>query len=455
MAKRVLNGDDVRSVFESVLPDEDINQLIRKLKFQQRDRKLDGVRLVRSMVIAAGTKYGGRQADVFRLYVDSGGTDMVRSAFYARFNQQFEATMAALADRALQYARSQSTDLPPLLARYARDWHIVDSSTVKLDDAAIDEYPGAGDYAALKVHKRFSIGVGTTVGYHLSPAREHDALHLTIDESWRGLGLLVDLGYASLKLIADCDAHDVAFVMRLKDGWKPKVDCLARGEVNRLFLKGTDLDALLENETIVLKGRVVDADVTIGKGSRAVRCRLVGVPTPEGQYRFYLTSLPPEVGPHQIADVYRVRWEIESDNKLDKSCNHIDSVEAETGPAVRALVHASMISSMLACLISHRHRLKEPRPRRGRQERTRPPIHPQGLARAMGSGAMSIAMAFEREGDDARREWQRIAEYLEHFGHDPNWRRSPSILDQMRGWRITPGQPRKAKLASATSRRAK
>jgi hypothetical protein len=44
MAKRVLNGDDVRSVFESVLPDEDINQLIRKLKFQQRDRKLDGVR---------------------------------------------------------------------------------------------------------------------------------------------------------------------------------------------------------------------------------------------------------------------------------------------------------------------------------------------------------------------------------------------------------------------------
>jgi hypothetical protein len=38
---------------------------------------------------------------------------------------------------------------------------------------------------------------------------------------------------------------------------------------------------------------------------------------------------------------------------------------------------------------------------------------------------------------------------LDHLGKDPNWRRSPSILDQLRGWTIRPGRPRKAKLASA------
>src|SRR5690606_8654649 len=97
----------------------------------------------------------------------------------------------------------------------------------------IDEYPGAGQYAALKVHKRFSVGVGTAVDYHVSPAREHDAPHLSLDESWRGLGLLVDLGYASLKLIADCETYGVTFVMRLKDSWKPKVDHVARGDVSR------------------------------------------------------------------------------------------------------------------------------------------------------------------------------------------------------------------------------
>jgi hypothetical protein len=36
-------------------------------------------------------------------------------------------------------------------------------------------------------------------------------------------------------------------------------------------------------------------------------------------YCFYLTNLSPRTGPRQVADLYRVRWEIESDNKLDKS----------------------------------------------------------------------------------------------------------------------------------------
>jgi putative transposase len=455
MPSRCLDGDDVRGVFESILPENVIQEFVHGFKFQERDRKLDAVRLVRSMVIAAGTQYGGRQADVMRLYLDSGGPRVARGAFYRWFNERLEQTMTALAASALATVQSQPVNLPPLLARHARDWHIVDSSTVKLDDALKDEYPGTGDYAALKVHKRFSVGVGTTIGYHLSPAREHDARHLNVDENWRGLGLLVDLGYASLSLIDNCLKYDVKFVMRLKEGWKPKVEKLMRGSVTRLFLKGTELDVLLDSEVLLLNGHAVDADVTVGGGARSVRCRLAGAPMPDGTYRFYLTNLPREVGPHQIADIYRVRWEIESDNKLDKSCNHLDSVQAQTGPAVRSLVHASIISSMLACLICHRHRIKERKPRGGNEQREVAPIHPQLLARAMGSSSMTIATAFERQGADAAKEWNRIAELLHHLGRDPNWRRSPSILDQMRGWRIAPGRPKRSRLASPTRRAAK
>jgi len=46
-----------------------------------------------------------------------------------------------------------------VLGKLVRDWHIVDSTTVKLPKALIAEYQGAGDYAALKIHKRFSVGV--------------------------------------------------------------------------------------------------------------------------------------------------------------------------------------------------------------------------------------------------------------------------------------------------------
>lgn len=102
-------------------------------------------------------------------------------------------------------------------------------------------------------------------------------------------------------------------------------------------------------------GQVVDAKVTLGAGKKQVHCRLRGVPAPDGSYRFYLTNLPPRVGPHQVADFYRVRWESESDNKLDKSCSHLQEISAQTGPVVRALLHTSLISSMLACLLVPRY----------------------------------------------------------------------------------------------------
>jgi putative transposase len=447
-----MKGPDVRRVFESIMPDEELLSLSRLFKLQVRERKLDAVRFVRAMVIAAGTYYGGRQADVLRLYIESGAQKVVRGGFYAWFGSELEAVMEAVSQRALAYARALPRDLPAMLGAHVTDWHIVDSTTVKLHGKLIATYPGAGNYAALKVHKRFSVGVGTTIGYHISAAREHDNKHLVIDGSWAGLGVLLDLGYASFQLIRDCAQHDVRFVIRLKDSWKPKVQRVARGSITKTFLAGTDLNALIADGTLVLDGRVFDLDVSFGSGSQTVSCRLVGIPVPnmDGGYCFYLTNLPAAVGPRQIADLYRVRWEIESDNKLDKSCSRLDEIGAQTAAGVRALVHASIVSSMIACLLAHHHRLDEAPPRRKGAERTTPPIHPQALARMMGSASNTIAAAMELSGKEAVVEWERIATMLTDQGKDPNWRRSPSILDQLRGWKISPGRPRKMRVASST-----
>ena len=108
---------------------------------------------------------------------------------------------------------------------------------------------------------------------------------------------------------------------------------------------------------------------------------------------------------------HRVRREIESDNKLDKSCNHLHEIGAQTRPAVRAVVHASLISSLLACLLVHRHRFKQQRISGTKAERTEAPLHPQSLARAMGSAAMSLANALELEREAAQSKWQHLAEY--------------------------------------------
>ncbi|MGH8059944.1 MAG: hypothetical protein ACREOH_22350 [Candidatus Entotheonellia bacterium] len=211
-----------------------------------------------------------------------------------------------------------------------------------------------------------------------------------------------------------------------------KVDSLARGQVAEAFVPGTDLDALLEDETLVLDGRALDADVHVGRGKARVHARLVGVQTPKG-YCFFLTNLPPRIGPRQVADRSRVRWEGELSIRLDKSVNRLDAIDAEQPCTLKTLLHASLIAALLA----HTHNVHT-RPQQPGAPRTEAPLHPRRLALQLAVSCQSIAQAFELQGAEATQRWNKIAVLLTHSGKDPNWRRRPSVLDQLRGWKRQP-----------------
>jgi hypothetical protein len=435
---------DVPQVFEGILPQQEIERVCAQCGVIERQRKLHLGMLVRAMVIAAGTPGGAYQADILRSYLECEVPRVARSAFYRWFDESLERFMAALADRALAYARAQQVDLTGILSG-VKDWYIVDSTTVTVRDALQDEFPGTGDYAALKVHKVLSVGCGAPVHYHFSPAREHDSRHLQIDASWQGCGLLADLAYASLARLRACNTWGVRFVLRLKDNWKPKVDAIARGHVTQEFCPGTDLDVLLEGEILQLDGRAIDADVRVGDTKDPLHLRLVGVHTPKG-YCFFLTNLPPRLGPRQVADLYRIRWEVELSIKLDKSVHRLDQIDAERPCSVKTLLHASLIASIIAALLTHIHNVRT-RPLQEGAARTEAPLHPRRLALQLAVSCQSIAQAFDLKGAAAKRRWQQIAALLTHSGRDPNWRRRPSVLDQLRGWKRQP------KVRKPTSRR--
>jgi putative transposase len=430
-----MTGEDVRRVFEAILPQQDIARLCAQFGVIERQRKLHRGMLVRAMIISAGTPGGAYQADVLRSYLECEVPKVARSAFYRWFDEPLEHFMAALADRALTYVRAQQVDLSGILGG-VKDWYIVDSTTVKVRDALHAEFPGTGKYAALKVHKVLSVGCGVPVRYHFSPAREHDSRHLEIDASWRGCGLLVDLASASVARLRACNTHGVRFVIRLKDNWKPKVEYVARGQVTPEFFPGADLDVLLEEEILVLDGRAIAADVQGGDTKHPVHLRLVGVHTPKG-YGFFLTNLPPRIGPRQVADLYRVRWEVELSVRWDKSVHRLDEVDSERPCSLKTLLHASLIASMIAALLAHTHNCQT-RPQQEGAPRTEAPLHPRGLALQLAVSCQTIAQAFELQGIEATQRWDRIAALLTHSGKDPNWRRRPSVLDQRRGWKRQP-----------------
>jgi hypothetical protein len=87
---------------------------------------------------------------------------VARSAFYRWFDEPLERFMEALAERALAYARAPQVELSGPLCGVT-DWYSVDSTTVKVRDALMEDFPGTGNDAAIKVHNVRSVGCGAPV----------------------------------------------------------------------------------------------------------------------------------------------------------------------------------------------------------------------------------------------------------------------------------------------------
>ena len=123
--------------------------------------------------------------------------------------------------------------------------------------------------------------------------------------------------------------------------------------------------------------------------------------------------------------------------RLDKSGHRLDQIDAERSCSVKTLLHASLIASILTALLAHIHN-RQTRPPQEGAPRTQAPLHPRRLALQLAVSCQSIAQACALQGAAAKQRWQQIAAVLMHSGRDPNWRRRPSVLDQLRGWNRQP-----------------
>jgi hypothetical protein len=181
--------------------------------------------------------------------------------------------------------------------------------------------------------------------------------------------------------------------------------------------------------------------------------RLVGVHTPQGSGVFR-THLPPRIGPRQVAARSRGRGEVERSFRLDTSVNRLDASDAEHPCTLKALWHASRIASTIAALLAHTYH-GHTRPQEAGTPRTEAPLHPRRVALPLAVSCHSMAQAFELTGAEAQRRWDKIAAWLTQSGRDPNWRRRPSLLDQLRGWTRQPRARKKATRGDASHRHVK
>ncbi len=344
--------------------------------------------------------------------------------------------------------------LPGVLAGRT-DWRAFDSTTVKLPRASAETFAGTGKYSALKVHVERSLGVENVVAWHITEARRHDSPELTVDERRAGTGLLVDLGYVSHDLVRRCNEHDVHFVIRLKNGWKTSLD-------DRVFLRDVEewrlpmehLETFGVSSLPVTLEAEMDVDVCLGDPTSGPRARLVNIRTPDG-WRAYLTNVPRDT--HDAAAIsflYALRWGIELQNKLAKTCCDLDEIYVSSKVSAEILVHAAMLASLIANALTHLEHIDQGYvdQRVVRPTGKRPPVHAMLMWKAVRTAAPRLVRLLTDDPEE-RRTWQQVANDLTHVAKDPNWRSKPSPIDDAKGRNVAGRARRKHRVRQPRKKR--
>jgi putative transposase len=313
--------------------------------------------LVASLVLSAlqrSTDTEGRWLDARRTYEAIGGARSGKTS-YRNTVHKVVPLMRDTLQRRLQAMRlaTQDVALRGRLKAFS-DVLIPDGCAFKVAAALSNVYTGTSQPAELKLHAVYGVRAGGATSMTMAPGSEHDS-----DGFWparweKDALYLWDLGFVSHERFIDAAQAGAHVVQRLKAGMNPVVLASYGPEgTRRDVLDATGARLRLEEACAfghVHKQPVLDLDVAIrdAKG-RTVEARVVCVPF-GGEDRYYLTTLPRAIfTPHDVAELYRIRWEVELFFRGWRGALRLDEVRRLAHPrSLEAAVLASLLAAVMA-----------------------------------------------------------------------------------------------------------
>lgn len=295
----------------------------------------------------------GRWLDAQRTYEAIGGPRASRESFHKHV-VKLAPLMRALVRRRFDdiTARASRNYLRGRLAHFA-DVLIPDGCGFKLAKALSGVYAGTGVPAQIKLHAVYSVAAGDCVSAKATAGSVHDS-----DAFWpeweSGALYIWDLGYQGVDRFVDAALSGAHVLQRLKDTHNPQVlASYGPTGARRALDDGEGGPVRLEEALaigLVHKRAVLDLDVRLlDRHKRVLVARVICVPF-EGEDRYYLTTLPREIfTPHDVAELYRVRWEIELLFRGWKGAMRLDEVRRlRTQASLEAAVSASLLAASLS-----------------------------------------------------------------------------------------------------------
>jgi hypothetical protein len=343
-----------RSVLDLLDPDS-IEALAEDMRLVQRKRVHHAGLMVCAFILSAferSTDTEGRLLDARITYERLGGPASGKTSFRKMAHKLLPVQHRLLRRRLRRLAATLPTEQMRGRLLQLADVLIPDGCAFKLAQALSGLYPGTGTAAELKLHAVYSVKAQACIQVSPTAGSVHDS-----DGFWpatwvSGALYLWDLGYQNNERFVDATEAGAYVLQRLKVLSNP-VALASYGPTGcRRPLVGQDGRPLRLNEACefgyVHHQAVLDLDVEIAEGSRKITARVVCVPH-EGEDRYYLTTLPRDIfSAHDIAELYRVRWEVELLFRTWKGAVRLDEVRRLSHPHSLDL---AITSSLLAALL--------------------------------------------------------------------------------------------------------
>lgn len=356
---KYLDPEEIPRSLETLFPKDTIDEIARETGFTKRHRKIEPYIFFWNLVLGFGVQLQRTLESLRRGYIDMANVDLCQSAWHDRFNPETVNFLRACVERAVKQMASETNRTLSDKMKWVDDILIQDSSIIRLSAALMNEFPATRsrkDAAGLKVSMLVSAVASGPQRVTIHGERFHETKTLKIGPWVKNKVLLFDLGFFKYQMFARIKENGGYFLSRLKDGSNPLiVSALRTYRGNSIELDGKHWKDIRDK----IKREVLDTEVEVtfsrraykGKQSRdSMPFRLVAVYNDEAKkYHVYITNIPPDVlNAEDVADLYRVRWDIEMIFKELKSRYSLDAITSANPNVVEGLIWVGILTLLVS-----------------------------------------------------------------------------------------------------------
>ncbi len=330
----------------------------REVGALRRQRKVDIFEFFQVVVLMVCGRGGQSIAEMRRQMAAGFGVHLVRSGFWKRFTPGFERLVSRVLGRLQREAHRNPPPLKGALRAF-RDVIAVDSTVIKVHDSLSHDWRGtrSNSPAAIKLHTMVRALTGELLQHRITAEAHADQRELKVGHWAKSRLFLFDRGYRAASSWWRIHRVGGYFVTPLARSFRPTVvseNRKHRGAARKL--RGLELFAGLEG----LERKVVDVNCEFQvrvrpygkpKGRRFKQAfRVIALWRPSKRaYMLFVTNLPADsYTPQAIADLYDLRWEVETFYKTGKSGLGLNDLPSRKPHVVRTLIKAALIRSSIA-----------------------------------------------------------------------------------------------------------